>query len=83
MAHLQIQSASEQVAAHLKDEVERGAWSETMPGEERLMRRLGVGAATVREALKLLENEGVLVGQGTGRPLSIHNPRTGSYPDVF
>jgi LacI family transcriptional regulator len=74
MAHLQIQSASEQVAAHLKDEVERGTWSETMPGEERLMRRLGVGAATVREALKQLENEGVLVGQGTGRRRKIVLP---------
>ena len=74
MAHLQIQSASEQVAAHLKDEVERGALSETMPGEERLMRRLGVGAATVREALKLLENEGVLVGQGPGRRRKIKLP---------
>ena len=71
MAHLQIQSASEQVAVHLKDELERGAWNETMPGEDCLMRRLGVGAATVREALNLLENEGVLVGQGTGRPRKI------------
>ena len=80
MAHLQIQSASEQVAAHLKDEVERGALSETMPGEERLMRRLGVGAATVREALKLLENEGVLVGQGTGRRRKIVLPEDHAPP---
>jgi DNA-binding LacI/PurR family transcriptional regulator len=38
------------------------------------MRRLGVGAATVREALKLLENEGVLVGQGAGRRRKIVLP---------
>jgi DNA-binding LacI/PurR family transcriptional regulator len=51
-----------------------------MPGEERLMRRLGVGAATVREALKLLENEGVLVGQGTGRRRKIVLPEAHTPP---
>lgn len=76
MAHFQIRSASEQVAAHLKDEVERGTWSGTMPGEERLMRRLGVGAASVREALKQLEHEGLLVGQGTGRRRKIVLPES-------
>ncbi len=34
MTHFQTQSASEQVAAHLKDKVEQGEWSGTMPGEE-------------------------------------------------
>jgi DNA-binding LacI/PurR family transcriptional regulator len=82
MAHFQIRSASEQVAAHLKDEVEQGAWSGTMPGEERLMRRLGVGAATVRVALKLLENEGLLVPQGTGRRRKIVLPEDHAPPGM-
>ncbi|MDB4438407.1 GntR family transcriptional regulator [bacterium] len=80
MAHFQAQSVSEQVAAHLKDEVAQGEWSGTMPGEERLMRRLGVGAATAREALKLLEKEGVLVGQGAGRRRKIVLPENHAPP---
>ncbi len=80
MAHFQAKSVSAQVAAHLKDEVAQGEWSETMPGEERLMRRLGVGAATVREALKLLEKEGVLAGQGAGRRRKIVLPENHAPP---
>ncbi len=80
MAHFQIQSASEQVAAHLKDEIKRGVWSGAMPGEERLMRRMGVGAATVREALKRLESEGLLVPQGMGRRRKIVLPEDHAPP---
>jgi DNA-binding LacI/PurR family transcriptional regulator len=80
MAHFQTQSASEQVAAHLKDQVKQGEWIGTMPGEDCLMRQLGVGAATVREALKLLENEGLLVGQGAGRRRKIVLPKDHAPP---
>jgi DNA-binding LacI/PurR family transcriptional regulator/biotin operon repressor len=67
MSRFRARSASEQLAAHLKDELVRGTWSGLMPGEERLLAQLGVGQATVRAALRQLEDEGLLVAQGQGR----------------
>ena len=60
-------SASEQLAEHLKGELIRGTWTGAMPGEERLLAEFGVGQATVRAALRQLENEGLLAAQGQGR----------------
>lgn len=67
MAALQILSASEQVAAHLRRELALGAWPEVMPGEHRLVAELGVSHNTVKAALRQLEQEGLLVRQGVGR----------------
>ena len=67
MSRFRARSASEQLAAHLKDELVRGTWTGLMPGEERLLAQLGVGQATVRAALRQLEDEGLLVAQGQGR----------------
>ena len=53
MSELQVLSAAEQVAAHLRDELQRGEWTETMPGGARLSRELGVGRMTVEAALPL------------------------------
>lgn len=64
MSRFQIHTASEQVTGYLRDELLRGAWSGYMPGVDRLSSELGVGIHTVCEALKQLETEGLIVGQG-------------------
>lgn len=67
MSHVQILTASEQVAAHLRRELMQGAWRGQMAGSESLAKSLGVGHNTIETALVLLEKEGLLVGQGAGR----------------
>lgn len=67
MNPLRIFSASEQVAAHLRDGIRKGTWSERMPGGDSLARELGVGRNTIDAALLHLEREGLLVPQGTGK----------------
>jgi DNA-binding LacI/PurR family transcriptional regulator/biotin operon repressor len=64
---LRILSASEQVAAYLRDEIRKGTWRERMPGGDRLARELGVGRNTIDAALLHLERDGLLVPQGTGK----------------
>lgn len=59
-------SVTEQVAVHLRDEVLAARWSGTMPGRNRLALELGVNRKTVEAALRQLEHEGLLVGQGAG-----------------
>jgi DNA-binding LacI/PurR family transcriptional regulator len=66
MSQFRVLSASEQVAGHLRDELRRGTWTGVMPGEDRLMARLGAGRNTIQAALGLLEQEGLLVGKGAG-----------------
>lgn len=66
MSQFRVLTAAEQVAQHLRDELRRGTWTGMMPGEDRLMARLGVGRNTIQAALGLLEQEGLLVGKGAG-----------------
>jgi len=80
MGSLRILSASQQVAAHLRLDVLSGVWHGAMPGEDRLIRRLGVGRATVKAALCQLEDEGLLVPQGTGKPRLIVLPENYAPP---
>jgi DNA-binding LacI/PurR family transcriptional regulator len=67
MSALRILSISEQIAAHLRGEIARGRWSGRMPGRKELAREYEVGISSMEEALRELEKEGVLVGQGAGR----------------
>ena len=67
MQGLRILTASEQVAAHLREALVRGFWNARVPGVNGLARDLGVANETVETALRLLEREGLLVGQGPGR----------------
>jgi DNA-binding transcriptional regulator YhcF (GntR family) len=67
MQGLRILTASEQVAAHLREALGRGFWNARVPGVNGLARDLGVANETVETALRLLEREGLLVGQGPGR----------------
>jgi hypothetical protein len=60
-------SATERVAAHLREELLRGALCDPLPGVHALTAELGANHNTVEKALRLLEQEGVLVAQGPGR----------------
>ncbi|MFZ9935497.1 MAG: substrate-binding domain-containing protein [Luteolibacter sp.] len=74
MPDLTILSPSEQVAAHLREELLRGRWEETMPGGPALAAELKIDKKTVEAALRLLEEERLLVAQGAGRPRRIELP---------
>lgn len=79
---LRVLSASEQVAEHLREQLSRRVWTETMPGGERLARELGVGRMTIEAALGMLEEEGLLVPQGTGRRRRIVLPEDFTIPSL-
>jgi DNA-binding LacI/PurR family transcriptional regulator len=59
-------SAAEQVAAHLRNELLRGSFSGTLPGVNPLASELGVNHKTVKAALRMLEDEGLLLNLGRG-----------------
>lgn len=65
---------AEQLAAHLRSELLSRRWCGDMPGVLALEAALGVNRNTVDAALRLLENEGILVAQGTGRQRKIVLP---------
>lgn len=78
MQPLRLLSAAEQVAMHLRRELGRGHWVGSLPGVETLAAELGVNHKTVAAALRQLEQEGHLVGQGPGRKRRIVAPRGGA-----
>ena len=67
MPPLRILSPSEQVADHLKGELLRGRWMNSIPGVPSLAAEMGVNRKTVDAALRQLDSEGVLIPQGAGR----------------
>lgn len=67
MALFRSLSSAEQVAAHLRAEIESGGRSGVMAGVLRLEGELGVNRKTVEVALRQLEKEGLLESQGVGR----------------
>jgi len=80
MKPLQVLSASEQVAGYLRENLRRGTWGKTMPGESRLVAQLGVGCDTIKMALRHLEQEGLLISQGVGRRRKIVLPEDHTPP---
>ena len=74
MPPFRLYSAAEQVAAHLRREILRRRWVSDLPGVFQLARDLGVSHKTVSGALCLLEEEGLLKGQGAGRNRRIASP---------
>jgi DNA-binding LacI/PurR family transcriptional regulator len=68
---LQVLSAVDQVAAHLRSELLAGGLRGQMPGVLRLETELGVNRNTVEAALRMLETEGLLASQGAGRRRTI------------
>ena len=75
MDSITLLSAAEQVAGHLRQALLRGDMSGTIPGVRPLAVELGVNHKTVEAALTQLEQEGLLVGQGTGRRRKIVLPK--------
>jgi DNA-binding LacI/PurR family transcriptional regulator len=67
-------SLADQVTEHLRAEILRGRWSDTLPGKHQLADELGVNNKTVEASLRQLENSGLLLAQGAGRNRLI-NPR--------
>ena len=76
MASFRIQNASEQVATHLREQIRCGQWVVHMPGVNRLATDLEVARKTVEVALKQLEREGVLIGEGAGKRRKINRLAT-------
>lgn len=69
-------SAVEQLAAHLRAEIQHGGLSGEMPGSNHLAASLGCSARTVHSAIKQLEIEGFLQRQGGGRRSRIVLPES-------
>ena len=67
MASSEFSSITEQVTSHLRQELAKGRWLTTVPGRNNLAKDLGVSHKTVESALRNLEAEGLLIGQGAGR----------------
>ena len=67
MPPLTLHSAANQVAAHLRADIIRGRWTDTLPGVDRLAVELGVNRKTVDAAMRQLEQEGLLLRQGLRR----------------
>jgi DNA-binding FadR family transcriptional regulator len=62
-------SLADEVAQRLQEQISRGTYkpSEKLPTEPALMQEFGVGRSTIREAVRILANGGVLrVQQGLG-----------------
>lgn len=58
------QSTSDQLACHLRRQIEIGALKGVMPGVQQLVRILGINSVSVGKAIHQLEREGLLIHQG-------------------
>ncbi|MDX1680782.1 MAG: substrate-binding domain-containing protein [Akkermansiaceae bacterium] len=67
MKPFHAKTASEQLADHLREELLRGRWTGTMPGQHQLLTELGTGMETIRSALEILQKQGYLKAQGKGK----------------
>ncbi len=82
MPALRVTTVVEQVASHLRDELFRRKWAGQMPGSCSLAKELGVGHSSIEGALSMLEKEGLLVPQGTGRRRMIVLPENSAAPTL-
>ena len=80
MAQINTNTIPEQTAAHLRDGIASGRWIDELPGREQLVAEFGVSPRSIQVAMKILENEGLLVSQGQGRRHKIHLPEKGLKP---
>jgi DNA-binding LacI/PurR family transcriptional regulator len=77
VSKLKILSVSDQIVAHLRNEIENGKWRGLMPGRNELARLFDVGISSMEDALRQLETEGLLADQGAGRQRRIvENPQS-------
>jgi DNA-binding LacI/PurR family transcriptional regulator len=71
MSHNPRLSVAEQTAENLREGFREGLWSGTLPGVVLLAAELDVSPPTLRAALQILEEEGLLVSHGKGRSRTI------------
>ncbi len=57
-------STSEQLAEHLRRQIENGTLKGVMPGVQQLVKTLGVNSVAVGKAVQQLEHEGLIIHQG-------------------
>ncbi len=72
---VRFRTIAEQVAAHVREEMIRGRWGDTLPGLRPLSASLGVDPKTVQIALGQLEREGLLKSEGARRARRIVLPK--------
>lgn len=72
----EILSPSEQVAAHLREQLFKGYWAHELPGTPALAAEFEIDRKTITAALKSLEEEGLLEAQGAGKPRKITLPES-------
>lgn len=72
MGSVNFLTITDQVAAHLRAEIQRGRWSGSLPGKHQLAAELGINNKTVEAALRQLEKAGILISRGVGQTRLIH-----------
>ncbi|HTI94320.1 MAG TPA: FadR/GntR family transcriptional regulator [Puia sp.] len=79
-------SLSEVVAQHLQSQIQSGAYQleQQLPSEHELTREFGVGRSSIREAIRKLENSGMVrVQQGLGTFVVALSPVRESFSKLF
>ena len=74
---IERKSLSEVVAEHLQAQIQSGAYQieQQLPSEHELSKEFGVGRSSIREAIRKLENNGLVrVQQGLGTFVIAQNP---------
>jgi DNA-binding LacI/PurR family transcriptional regulator len=71
----QLRSNARQVADVLRSEILTGKWRSHLPGVLALENELCLNRNLIGQALRMLEEEGILVPQGQGKPRKIVIPR--------
>ncbi len=82
MTRQRFSTLAEQVAQEIRDGLQAGRWTQSMPGRKTLAGELGVNHKTCESALQLLEGEGLLVSQGRGRGRRIVESATPRLPTI-
>lgn len=73
MKSIHILSVVEQVAEHIRSEIVSQCMQGEIPGIHQLAAELSVNHKTVKAALELLQKDGLLESQGSGKPRRILN----------
>ncbi len=74
MSTQRFKTLAEQVAHEIRNRVQQGHWTGSIPGRQKLAADLGVNHKTCGIALQLLEAEGLLMSQGNGLGRVIVDP---------
>lgn len=77
-----IRSASQQLADHLRDQINSGRLRGEMPGVHTLASEYGLHRSTVERSFHLLEQDGVIRSQGPGKRRKIKTPQEVQTPGL-